>query len=253
MPWNYCNPYADQDLSIRCPNGCLAVATAQIAKYLHSYIGKPVSTYACGSCYDIYNDYYDIDLGCYSSNVWQLMPNDSTDFSVEGMMAVSALMADVCLKSNSVFNPLFTYASLNGARSYLSSYNVHSSVSSFDNDIVINSILDGLPVLLGLDESPVGQAGTHTAVIDGMKIYSYRYVDYYEWMPRWTYPPVEPEEPDWDNLDQYVLAYRWGTNSICHYRINWGWDGLLDNGLFLYGNNWDYNQFTPGTIVYYFH
>ncbi len=60
-PWNQCVPYATGTDS-RCAAGCVAVAGAQLLKFLHDSLGKPATFYTTGSCsgYELFSKF----VGC---------------------------------------------------------------------------------------------------------------------------------------------------------------------------------------------
>ena len=253
-PWNSCLPL-DYEGS-RCPAGCMIVAGAQTAYYLHNKIGKPTTAYQYGICNDYYNQSPSISLYNSSSSVWNTMALDSSSTSTSGKQAVAALMADVGKKANANWNPNGTQASLDGVRNYFSNYSVSCSAGSFDNETVLSEVLAEKPVIVALSSVNPSVIGDHTAVIDGILVYSERYTYYYQWMPMGTYPPVEPEYPDLDHPELYVIGQAWGDNTSYYYRLNWGFDdGYLDQGYFLFGTQWGIAsmRYTPDAILYNFH
>lgn len=255
-PWNLCMPY-DLAGTSRCPTGCAIVAAAQTAYYLHGLMNKPLKAYEYGVCNDYYNQNPDIDLYNRSSSNWAIMPLDSVAATIPGKNAVSALMAEVGKRANAIWNPNGTQASLSGIRDYFSYNNTSCSAGVFDNETVVSDLLNNKPVIVGLDACAQNPFGSHTAVIDGMRVFSIQYTYYSQWMPIGTYPPVEPEYPDLEHPELYVIGQGWGSNTLYYYRLNWGYDdSFLDDGLFLYGAEWgtgSYFRYEPDTILYNFH
>ncbi len=252
-PWNLCMPFMYNTMTDRCNVCCSAVAGAQTAYYLHSNIGKPYRAYEYGSCVDSCNKKPNPSFSLFnlSSSNWATMVLDSTYTSSSGRNAVSALMADVVKRSSPVWSSEGSSISLAGLLGYFSHYSVSCSSSIFNNETIVNSILNGMPVIVGLSTTN-SVAGPHTAVIDGMRVTSYKYTYFYQWMPIGTFPPVEPEFPDLEHPELYEIGEEWGENSSYYYRINWGFDGFLDDVLCLYGYSWGY-IYTPDTILYNFH
>lgn len=241
-PWNLCMPLVTT--SQRCVTGCGAVAAAQVAYYLHDYIGKPVGAYAYGTCTDYYTD-STITINLYgpSSSAWSLMITDmyEADPYDYGKNAVSALMADAAEEAGTTYSPYSSLSQMGNYDDFFSKYSIECDYSlSFDKDIVAESLLDGLPVMIGLC-APSGSG--HIAVIDGGQISCFCYVIYSQWMPIGTYPPVEPEYPDLDHPENYVISDPIWTDDIgtCYFRVNWGRDGLYDNGLYraTWGYTWE--------------
>ena len=255
-PWNLCLPY-NSSPNDRCLAGCAIVAAAQQAYYLNSFIGKPAYAYQYGICTDYYtanNNNPQIDLYNSSSSTWSTMVESASDTSSVGKQAVSALMAEIIDKSVATWSDGEAVASLGMIRDYFTYYSISCSSSIFDEDLVLNDIINSKPVIVGLD-SANGLFDNHTAVIDGAKVYAPKYTYYYQWMPIGTFPPVEPEFPDLDHPELYEITSTWGQNSSYYFRLNWGFDGLLDDYLYLVGIPWGMGSFTyePDVILYNFH
>ena len=232
-PWNLCMPLVTT--TQRCVTGCGAVAAAQVAYYLHSKLGKPVGAYAYGICTDFYTDStITINLIGPSSSVWPLMITDSnqSDPYDYGKNAVSALMADAAQEAGTTYGPSSSSSQMGLYSSFFSKYSIDCDYSLvFDQDIVADNLLEGLPVIIGLSAN---SGAGHIAVIDGGQIECYCYVIYSQWMPIGTYPPVEPEYPDLDHPENYVISDPIWTDNYggCYFRVNWGSNGLYDNGLY---------------------
>ena len=182
------------------------------------------------------------------------MVESASDTSAIGKQAVSALMGEVANRSSAIWSSGSAEASLSMIRNYFSYYSVSCSSAVFNEETVLNDILSSKPVIVGMD-STNGILDSHTAVIDGAKVYSEKYIYYYQWMPIGTYPPVEPVYPDLDHPELYETGESWGDNSAYYFRINWGFDGVLDDGLYLYGTAWGWGSFSnvPVAILYNFH
>lgn len=54
--------------------------------------------------------------------------------------------------------------------------------------------------------------------------------------------PVEPEEPDWNHPENYVISDPVLVNTYYFFRMNWGQDGLNDGTLYFYGERWAINN-----------
>ena len=253
-PWNLCLPLDESN--DRCSAGCTIVAAAQQAYYLHSLLGKPSSAFQYGICTDHYYDNnYNPSIILYTSSpsTWATMVETASDTSTIGKQAVSALMGEVIKRSSATWYNAEAVASMGMVQSYFSYYSISCSSSAFNQETVLNNILNDKPVIVGLD-SYNGYFGDHTAVIDGIKVFAQKITYYYQWMPIGTYPPVEPEYPDLEHPELYVIGEAWGQNSDYFYRLNWGFDGELDDGLYQHGTAWGRNAFlyVPDVILYNF-
>ena len=240
-PWNRCTPL--DSLGGRCLVGCGGVAAGQIAYYLHSKIGKPTPAPSYGLCTDLYTTTPrpTITFTGYSSNTWDYMILNSNqqDPYNYGKNAVSAFLAQAAYDGFTDFGPTSSTSFLTSYSYYFIGQGITSSYSmSFDSEVVFQNILSGIPVMIGLFD-PVDSTG-HYAVIDGIQSFAIQYTNYYQWMPIGTFPPVEPEYPDLDHPENYVISDPyWDDGEVgYYYRINWGYDGVFDNMICIMGESW---------------
>lgn len=219
-PWNTCVPFDGN--GNRCKTGTGPAALAQLAYYWR----KPSTAYAYGTCTTNYYETSDLQLYNASASVWNTMSLDGVSGTSAGNQAVAALMAEIGASTQSMYLPTKTVSSMSYCGSYLTSKGYSITLSSFDNDMVLSSILADRPVLLCVS------SGTdyEYAVIDGIEVYADCTIYFYQWMPIGTYPPVEPEYPDMEHLENYEISVNWGDNVNYYHRVNWGFDGLYDNG-----------------------
>lgn len=117
------------------------------------------------------------------------------------------------------------------------SYTAHSS-NFFDSSIACDCILAGMPVLAIAHSRDSSNNDGHCWLIDGVKVYKTYDTYYNQWMPMGTFPPVEPEEPDWNHLENYVISDPVCVGTDYYFRMNWGWDGNYDNTLYYYDSSW---------------
>lgn len=229
-PWNTCVPFDGN--GHRCQTGTGVTALAQLSYYRR----KPQTAYAYGTCSNNYNQTSDLQLFNASSSVWNTMALDSLSGTTAGYQAVAALMAGIGA-STSIYLPGKTVMSATDGSNYLTSVGISMQLNTFDNDDVLSNILNDDPVLLVMTDN---NNDTQYAVIDGIQVLAENTTYYYQWMPIGTFPPVEPEYPDLDHPELYVISVNWGDNVAYFHRINWGFDGLYDNAWYWHGNSYPY-------------
>ncbi len=247
-PWNTCVPYTDISFQYRCATGCVAVSGAQMAYYLHYNLGKPINTYSNGSFYGIPSN-FTYQFSNYNSTSWDTM--SFTDNDNGNKTSVAALMGYIGLKVSMNWG-VTSGAYTADLSNYFSEQGVNTSFSDFSTSVVSSSLINQMPVITRAED----QSDAHSWIIDGLYVKRDKYTYYYQWMPRWTYPPVEPVEPDWNNLDQYVISEPVYSNYYTYYRMNWGWGeyGFQNyDGNYCYGEDWylgSYNLITDRKILH---
>jgi hypothetical protein len=236
-PWNACVPFVNGK---RCLTGCVAVAGAQMAYYLHYHIGKPVYAYCRGTCAGTPRN-YDMQFVSLSSTIWDDMPlyiNDigSTD-------AVAALMGYIGKKAKMKWNISENGGS--GARTsdlanYFSENNISCHFSFFYNDVVSESVERGIPVIVQASNT---EGSAHCWIADGIYVTRAKTTYYYMWLPKGTDPPKFLNLSD---TEKYVIKGPvYSSKSNTYYRMNWGW-GYVDNGLYLFAKKGDWRWSAGG-------
>ena len=227
-PWNTATPLTD--FNGRCPLGCGAVAVAQVMYYHHYLSGKPQSSLLSASCNDYYNNSPQLIRGSYSSSTWGGMSQYANDNGTTGNQLAAAFLADVAWGVSTYFTPSVSGTSLAYCRDYLQDNSFYCSAANYSDSLVLVNVSLGRPVIIGLDSATDGDP--HIAVIDGFIIYRYHYINFYQWMPIGTFPPVEPEYPDLNHPELYEIAHVWGDVSHYGFLVNWGFDGDFDDGIY---------------------
>ena len=227
-PWNSCFPY--DGYGNRCSTSQSVVATAQLAYYHHYFSSKPLAAYEYGTCSSNWYQTSNLQLFNSSSSNWGIMPLDSSSSSSSGKQAVAALMAQIGQETETNYSPNGSTTLPDDCMSYLSDIGLgHSLVSYYTNNEhqVLYDLQHNWPVYVIFQSG----SGPHfDAVIDGIKVYAHRETYYYQWMPIGTYPPVEPEYPDLEHPELYVIDDYWGENLYYWCLVNWGLDGAYDSG-----------------------
>lgn len=240
-PWNECVPYLYDGQ--RAYTGCGAVAIAELEYYWHFAHGIPLETFEYGVCNDTIVsaspniadfDYISLDLYNLSSSNWSIMPYDSTNTCNSGRMAVSTLMARIgrdvrmCYMPNESISDMICFCPV------LASDGINCSFGYYNSNTVLSKLYSNKPSIVRL----VRNGGGHFVVVDGYRKRMMKTTYYYKWMPRDVDPPIEPEEPDWNHLDDYVISTPVYSDPYYYFRVNWGWDGANDDGLYMIDSNW---------------
>lgn len=253
-PYNNCCPYCynENDMPVHAPAGCVAIAGAQMAYYLHYKIGAPQLAASTGSCFGIISNqpnqsdsivYHSITVGNYSSTIW------------DSMLAVpsnaSYLIADIGKSVRMAYSMGGSSAS-----TYLleTNYFYPSGVSCSYNEYIADSVISSIkqremPVILAAHDIYHNNTG-HAFIADGYKKIQDQIVNVY----RWTYlaPPSELEPIPQDSVQTINL------NPVSEYlHMNWGYGPYYngDNAWYAPSGNWtvgDYSYNESRHMLYQF-
>lgn len=225
-PYNNCCPYAYPYSTGRAKAGCVAVAGAQMAHYLHFHLGRPVLAPTNGTCYTNAYKYENgvpvIDDEAYlginvsysnqSSSIWGGMGNYQP--------LASYLIADIGKRVFMQYGADGSSATVNDLVAwYFISEGVMCRDSLYDSEIVSISICDDMPVILHaiatVDDQPKG----HAFIADGWRSCRTKTESNYMWV--WDAPSNIPHAA-YNN----VISYGPITEQ---FHMNWGW-GASYNG-----------------------
>lgn len=254
-PWNEGIPYKSENN--RAAAGCITVALAQLSYYTHYTLGKPL--YAPSFSYCVANQksisLSDFHFAGFDANVWDDMPKSLNEFyqSEYSSEAVVSLLSYIYSKKEHLET---SSSSDQDVRNYLDTVSVGYYTTPRINQANIEQQLEGeLPVLVIADNlrSQNNDDKAHCWLIDGYKVMAPMYIYYNQWMPRGTYPPVEPVEPDWDHLENYVISDPVMGTPTLYYHMNWGYAGMNDG--FYSGTLWlvDSQTLLDGGSALYFY
>lgn len=232
-PWNQYSPFKDSTKTECCYAGCVPVAIAQAAYYLHNKIGVPQYTYGdafCeafipSSCDSIVLQPGDVWFSSYSASHWSDMPLDAAVTS--GADKVSALLLRIGYLIAARYKRDATSAYIGWIYYPLEHLNISSETDSITSLAFLSSTIKSdvydneLPVLLSIEDT-VRRKG-HCVVVDGYKYIKNQITSYYAYyitgddglillgqQPD-SYGTVVSEE------ESYFAA------------VNWGWDGSYDS------------------------
>lgn len=246
-PYNTFMPTKRWDTDTLYSAGCATVAIAQMMKHLHSNKNFSLEEPSFGS---FVRDGF-LDLGISYEDTTGIFCNweGITGFCItpEERLAVAHYFAGILndIKQHysgwlSFLDFFVPFSSVH--ESQIVNYFARQGVGctgfvDFDPDLVVQSLNNGYPVIIAANSSNSVFNPGHMWLIDGARAVEQYDVYYRKWMPIGTYPPVEPEEPDWDNLEDYVVSDRIYGGTDYLFLMNWGW-GRNDNTYYYLGNNW---------------
>ena len=222
-PYNACCPYLTIQSNNRAVAGCVAIAGSQVLLYLHSILGVPTAIPGDGSCigdiYDFIKSFSDP-----TDTVWaQIHTNyiDSSPITLKEAVLISKVGALVdmhycenILDQGDPFSWAFPSNLKTGLFQY---YGIDCSRGFYDEDIVKESLLDQMPVIVSATNMMLPLDGRiHCFVIDGYRRTRIKYTHYhyyvYDVIP--TGPYIVPEEYE---------TYTYSSPQLTSIKINWGW------------------------------
>lgn len=206
---NYC-PYIQLGLPERAPAGCIAIAGAQMLRYLHYYLGQPVygPTYASCEMEIETTPPPVITTGGSSYTVWNYMLDDASGFDYD---TAAVLVADVAQKTEMEFHANSSASTVFKLRVCLNQYGIESEQIAYNTDTIKNNLLRALPVIVS--GKRINASSGHVFIVDGIKISRQKDTFHYIWVP--SGPSMNPIP-----MDRYIIHR---SNDSVVYRINWGW------------------------------
>ena len=246
-PWNYKCPSINGE---QCPVGCTAVAVAQLLYYLHYQIGIP-----SGCFHTVDTSYTWNTAGYYTSNLTRSDYNSpSTRWDVMAKYYVYGFNNSHRYVGNlliDVADRLYTHFSIPGSGAYfsvipsvLSYYNIESSnPQQYNFSQTLSQLDNSMPVLVKGKDSAGGKV--HAWLIDGYQR-NYHVSDYeYKWviMPpdslqyynniNYDYVLTEAQKQQfYPDIEENQIVHEYSASDSYLLKMNWGWDGLYNNGLF---------------------
>ena len=232
-PYNSYCPSLYNSSSLRAPAGCVAIAGAQVAYFLHNKIGLPQTaplTAFCDAQIPSNNGYYTasesdphMNVGSFNSSAWSLM-GSSDDYIAKliAQVGIGVLMeyhnsyslSTIAYLPNGYFIP-------NGI-----SCSSYTPIDSNTCSSIYNNIISGYPVIARAMDS-IGNG--HAFIIDGYMHYVVRFTTTYAWVP------LDPNNPNYyDNRVEIM-------DRACSFvTMNWGWGNTypFDSGWYTVSANW---------------
>ena len=237
-PWNTKCPIDTASWN-RCPTGCVAVSLAQIIYHMHSRLGKPNGLYHNISVASTYINGSTINIGFSRSNYnsnstrWSDMPLYT--YGAGYSEYVGDLMLDIGNRVGMSYSGTVSLASL--STSALSYYDLTYSQSSYNLQTVKSDLQNSKPVNITAINT---QNNGHSWIIDGlvakkshwMNAISFEYSENLSNTLAY-YDTFEQLQQAWNIQDPSEVLYSdGGTTSVDYLLMNWGYDGLYDDGYF---------------------
>ena len=225
----YC-PYQSVGSS-RVPAGCVAIAGAQMLYYLHFAIGVPENAPDSAFCSSRVGQPDDYHYEGYSDSTWNYMLENSLNY--RNCYSAAVLISRVGRLIDMEYGDDGSAASTEDLKNYaFPAFGISCSYSSNYYETTVNqSILNGMPVIVGADEVPVNADG-HCFIIDGYR----RYIAVHTYQYEWVWDEPQPGPPFFNYPPHNVVTY--GSPYITDYRMNWGWGDSNDYAFFAKSGNW---------------
>lgn len=227
-PWNQVVPYGD--INNRCVAGCVAVAGAQMLKFLHDTLGKPATFYTMGECLgSITSPLY--TFGNLSLDAWNNMALTSQDQSSH-LYQSALLIGWVGKEIGTNYSISASSAQSVNLKGLLEDLSIHCNFGTYNSDIVLDHLRQGWPLYIeAYTQSEVG----HAWIIDGYEKVTTEYRYIYEFQDR-DAPYNEYGEIKYETVyesNNYIL-------------MNWGWNNRIDNTCYtIYsGSGWNEGGYT---------
>lgn len=235
-PYNAFCPFKSYSSTDRAPAGCVAIAGAQTAYYLHGKIGLPANSPLNAYCvaqipsspgyYIAYSGDPQMYVSNFSSTAWNAMATDDD--------VISALIAHVGICVSMKYEDWASGAYTNNLISYFWGKNVFCIWGQLNNGSysdLYENILNELPVVAEATSYVIGASGGHAFIIDGYKNERVRITAIYSWVP------TDPQNANYYE-DQIQITYRPPINH--QITMNWGWGNSYpyDAGWYSTAGDW---------------
>lgn len=255
-PYNAYCPLTSYSSVIRAPAGCVAIAGAQAAYYLHGKLGRPAKSplnVFCSAQIPSSTGYYQAQLDdpqMYAYNnyttAWSQMEQDDN--------IIAALVAYIGIRVSMVYED---WQSSSNISSLIIGYFIYNGINCSYDDLnnnsvysaLYNNILNEMPVVARAYRVIDGESDGHAFVIDGYKNERVRITSTYTWVPD------DPQTPSYYD-DRIEIMYTLPFNH--QITMNWGWgnDYPYDDGWYSPAGDWhvvDYNYNHNKQMIYNFH
>ena len=236
VPYNQHCPYKS-DMSARTRAGCVAIAGAETLYYLHSRFGLPETMPSAGYSVGTFaNDTY--FFYNYTSDVWDDMSFDFTNVSYYYDLPEALMIGLIGRKVQMNYWDDYSWALPSNLKTEVfEDYGYNCSSGSYDEDIVVESLQDSIPVIVTASDLLIPVNGNiHSFVIDAYQRSRIVYTHLHHWVP--ADPGIIP--PPRDYTDYYTYTY--SSPYISAIKINWGWgqygNYAINDGWYALTANW---------------
>lgn len=272
-PWNAGTPfsvtnyssyqdyqYFGSEYAPHCPVGCAALAGAQMLKYLHDKIGKPVSAYASINYNGGYLKYNSLSFDGYQPFVWNLIKMNKDD-DANPYLYSQILLAYVANGIKTEFGKNESrLTDLNNLKTLFNREGISCNIKDYSYSDVCSNLLNGMPVITTGNENRINHyfigfidvnnyeyTEGHAWIINGWQSNFYKITYRYNWVQTSAGSVI------FENKASKVASeeeYEYTTYSTYYYFLmKWGWDGDFDDASYLTDNyfrtvshNYQYNR-----------
>lgn len=227
-PYNKYCPYKTIG-SGRAPAGCTVIAAGQILFFLHYNYGIPrtaPSKAYCNGNVDAENFAYDWAQTDYTSEIWREMYYDSS--------AAAPLIADIGRRLKTKYgNDGSSSNTRNLVSEVFAKYGVNATYSVYNIDKLKNSLINGLPVIVGafsIDPKDNTKKVGHDFIADRYKRVRVRREAHYSWVYESSQNPSSPiTDQGYAKCmpDSIVISYL--SPEIDMIGMNWGYGWRCNN------------------------
>lgn len=227
--YNSCCPLVLESYGdLRCKAGCVAVAGAQMAYYLHYELGRPLTAPAAGYCNSYaytrfggvaYQDptaYSNIHTYAESSTVWDQMQTNPN--------SASYLIAEIGKRIRTLYG-----VSSSGAKTfdlkddYFSTVGIDCDTMAFSSPTVFANLEDNLPVIVTVQTGNPND--NHACICDGYQRNKRTQKGLYTWVRDSTNIPVPLYEDEIRTIriinPEYLLHINWGYGAAYNGSGSW--------------------------------
>ncbi len=213
-PWNACVPYASGTTS-RCAAGCVAVAGAQILKFIHDTLGKPTTFYTSGSCSGYESSpVFSFPDSSLSSLAWDnmaLTPYESSSKTYQSALLVGWIGSQVDMD----YSLNESAASSKDLKDLIEDLSIDCKSGGYNASVVWTQLKNKWPVYI---EAWTDDDEGHAWIIDGYQSVTIEY--------RYVYVYTEHDSP-YNEYGEEKFEYEYETNN--YIMMNWGWNNYIDN------------------------
>lgn len=212
-PFNIYCPLKTDNSNCHAPAGCVAIAGAQMLYFLHDYYGVPSTAPSEAYCYGDINS-YTWDQTNYTTDIWSNM----NSYGVYAAPLIANVGKRLGMDYGNDASGAYTSDLVNNV---FAPYGISCIFANYDTNILKNSLLNGMPVLLDARSWYTSDSGTkksgHAFIADRYKRTRIVTKNYYEWVydsyPTNTPIPMVPEK----------IEYTYSSPNISMIGFNWGW------------------------------
>ena len=216
--YNYYCPLKSDNIN-HAPAGCVAIAGAQMLYFLHGHYGVSVTAPSQAFC-DGNIDSYTWSQYNYTSSVWDHMATYE--------ILAAPLIADVGRRLGMIYGDTLSSANpYNLVDSVFAPYGISSIYTDYDDDLLKNSLLDSIPVLLSAYAASVtnnaNEKKGHAFIADRYKLTRIVTKNYYEWV--YDSRPSDKPVPMGPTKTEYIYS----SPAMSMIGFNWGWGSDYNN------------------------